>query len=202
MITKVFSKEIAQIQNTSFKKYCIELLDQLPQYILTQPSSTGGKYHPTDEIGSDGMIRHIKRCVLFAKELSIPYELSPIDQDILLAGCIFHDVLKMGPNNIPNGIKVYTDTQHPIYIYDFITKHLPAIDQTNKDDLLLLKMIRRLSLICLYHEGRWTIDKAREIDRPKTEYSKFLCDVMHTVDFIASRRSVYDIMQKTYFDEK
>lgn len=196
MISEAFNNELNYIQDQEFKNICIEMLNGMPQYITTQPSSTTGKYHPTDEINADGMIRHIKRCVLIARELCVMHEIPVRDQDVLIAGCIFHDSLKMGPKDVPSGVKVYTDASHPIYVYEYITKYLSE----HTLDIKLQKLFYKLAMVCLYHEGKWTIDKAKERATPKSDYVKFLCDVMHTVDFIASRRSVYEIMQPSYFE--
>lgn len=197
LITEAFGKELNFIQNVAFKKICIEMLNAMPQYIITQPSSSTGKYHPTDETGKDGMIRHIKRCILLAQEACVMLDIPAKDKDVLIAGCLFHDSLKMGPNEIPSGLKVYTNQNHPIYAFEYIKKYA---DKT--EDTKLKRLLQKLAFVCLYHEGKWTIEASKQLASIPNDYIQFLCDTFHLVDFFASRRSVYEIMQSTFMESK
>ena len=124
-------------------------------------------------------------------------EIPPVDQDVLIAGCIFHDALKMGPNDIPVGLKVYTNPKHPIFAFEHIKKYA---DQT--EDKNLKKLLQKLAFVCLYHEGKWTIEASKTIAKIPNDYVQFLCDTLHMVDFFASRRSVYEVMQNGFMENK
>lgn len=189
----IFKNEISLIQNSEFKKHILNIMAGLPTYIMDQPSSTTGKYHPSDEINNNGMILHIKRCVVFARELCVMRKCTPKEQDILIAGCLLHDALKMGPNEIVNGLKVYTDSKHPIYIFSYIKKYV----EDNKEGLgELAEMLAKLAMACLYHEGQWTIPESIKTAQIKQQDTQKICDYMHEIDFYASRRSIYLAMQK------
>ena len=99
-LKEVFKAELDQIVNKEFRKYVVAILDICPNYIIRCPSSSTGKYHPTDETGENahmGMIRHIKRVAVFVDEIARMEKHSSIERDILMAGAVLHDVYKQGP---------------------------------------------------------------------------------------------------------
>lgn len=190
---EVFKNEINQIKNKEYKKIFLDILKECPNYVLTIPSSSTGKYHPTDEIKSDGMIRHIKRLVMivpdFIRYHQIPEDKIDLANDVLVAAAILHDIYKNGPT----GKSKYTVKEHPVYIAETIYKY-------NKDLLYPLanEYCYYLIAACLFHEGQWTIDKSRDFWNkhmpPMNDYARKLSQVMHTIDYVASRRSVYESM--------
>ena len=141
-----FQNEINKIKGTTFKQHIIELLKIAPDDILNMPSSSTGKYHPADEISKDGMIRHIKRCVIVAEETARMRGHTDEELDILIAGCILHDLFKQG---IPRG--KWTVKEHPIFSYEHIEKYVSNNKPTVNE--LSAQQLDTLAIICLYHEG-------------------------------------------------
>lgn len=201
---EVFKDEFNMISTDIFRETCINMIEELPQYILEQPSSTTGKYHPADEVGVGteclGMIKHIKRCAIVADEFARKEQLSVEDRDILIAGCIMHDWLKMGTDEKP--LK-WTNKLHPLWIYQYITKwHEEKFIPVSQSDVEKIDdMLYRLAMVCLYHEGQWTDVECKVVEKRRNHTGR-LCDIMHDIDYVASRRSFYDMMQPGYFDGK
>lgn len=191
-----FQNEINKIKFPTFKQHVMELLKIAPDDILNMPSSSTGKYHPADEISKDGMIRHIKRCVIVAEETARMRGHTDEELDILIAGCILHDLFKQG---IPRG--KWTVKEHPIFSYEHIKKYVSNNKLTV--DELSAGLLDTLAVICLYHEGSWTIPESYE-KHPKSTCNKEqlqLAFSMHIIDFMASRRTIYDMMNPEYFKE-
>lgn len=103
-----FESELKMFKDERFKLLVENLMLELPDSILTLPASTTGKYHPGDELESDGMIIHIKRACNMVEEAARKNSFTRYGTDVLLAGCLLHDIFKEG--DPPTG---HTVTEHP-----------------------------------------------------------------------------------------
>ena len=195
-----FNDLIEVINNEELRKVVHKLLEAAPDYITVCPASSTGKYHPADEIGENGMILHIRRCATIAIEVTRMYGWDQDAQDLLIAGSMLHDVYKQGlPTNRldKHGIEMpkvkHTTKLHPIYIFDRIRD---IADAWPPDDPLYQKLYD-LAHMCLFHEGRWTIDQSRDaaVVSKMTPYTKRMCEAMHLVDMMACKRPVADMFQ-------
>lgn len=201
---KIFKKELNIIQNESFRKHVEKVIDLCPNYILHIPSSSTGKYHPQDEINKNGMILHIQRCICIAGELARMEQHTTPEKDVLIAGCLLHDVYKNGLSHaISNeGVSLtktkYTAKTHPIHIFEKILEYLKELS-TNEITIPTKEMMQNLAVICLFHEGQWTIDASKTLfEKSKLTMSRTLrklCQTMHCVDYVASRRIIADVFQ-------
>jgi len=185
-IAVIFSSELAKISDQGFRKAVVEIINDCPDYIAEFPSSTTGKYHPVDEVDENGMIYHIKRCLVFAEETARMREHPKYEADILLAGCILYDIFKGGYT-----AGDHTDPMHPVYIYKKIMSYIEKSEDNHAN-----MMLEKLAFVCLLHEGQWTIKQSLDVRHRKMRQDEIkLCESMHMVDFYASRRSVYEVMQ-------
>lgn len=181
-LVEIFKNELDQIISPDFKEFVINKLEQAPDFILDMPSSTTGKYHPADEIGPTGMVKHIKRCVVIADEIARLEQHSDDEKDILIAGCILHDLFKTGKVK-----EKYTVAEHPIYSFQFIMEGVSH------------KYQKLLAYICLAHEGQWTIQEAYRFvpdEFKQSRKARKLAKSMHLIDYISSRRSIWNCMQE------
>lgn len=198
-VLESFSKEINTIQDKIFAEHIKKIIESCPDYICGIPSSSTGKYHPEDEINPNGMILHIKRVFTFIEALIYQYDLLPDEADILLAGAIMHDLIKSGDPQTK-----WTVKDHPILIYNKIHNYLTSLWLGNgKPEIKnydIYDKLKKLALVCLFHSGRWTPTEAKEIKHKAVtsmnEQERKLCDLMHTADLLASRKSVFMIMKK------
>ena len=202
LLQEQFKNLVAEIKHKEFREAVNILLGTAPDYIMICPASSTGKYHPQDEIGEDGMIKHINRCATIAKELVRMHDWGTYENDILIAAALLHDSFKQGLETDEikefkiGKIKMpkvkHTMKYHPTYIFrrvSTITKQYANVTT--------VKMLWDLAHVCLFHEGRWTIEASKELAQ-KDKFNGMtseLCKTMHTVDVIASRRTIADEFQ-------
>jgi len=205
--TEVFKSELDLIKDKEFKHHVINIIEGLPDYILEIPSSSTGKYHPSDEINKDGMQRHAKRCALLSKDMVLIDNFYSPYLDILIAGSIVHDMLKNGYLKSDSSYEKYTQDNHPIFIFDYIMKYLTE-SNTNFESASTETSLILLSVICLFHMGQWTPKEAKErfkqcFNRNCLTYEEGkLSEMMHLIDYVVSRRNLFDIMNPSFFDKE
>ncbi len=191
-IIATFSKELDKIKDKDFLAHIVKLIDSLPDYITEVPSSSSGKYHPLDEVGSipnRGMIRHIKRAFVVADSIIRMRKHNDIDADILYAGVVLHDLLKCGWPQ-----QKHTVNHHPTLIADKIDSYC----KENKDNLTnLLPKFRLLGMCCRLHSGQWSSkEEIRVVNAQKPSKQEIkLIESMHFIDYVASRKEFYLIFQ-------
>lgn len=194
-----FSDIIEKIKHEDFRIEVVNSMQEAPDYVTNIPSSSTGKYHPQDEINSNGMCIHIRRCAILAEEvLRMRYEDNDADRDrdldILLAASMIHDSYKNGhkeKNNLP--INKYTHPWHPIWAFWNVSKIAGNLPKNT----IVREMMWALGWVCLFHEGKWTIKKAKETAKnaKMEDWVSQLCKDMHTVDYMVSRRTLADAFQ-------
>ena len=195
---ELFKETLEGIRNTDFRddiRYIY--IYECPHYIEESPSSTTGKYHPIDEINKEGMLIHIKRCLVVKDELlrMWGFDKDSKEDDILTGACLLHDMYKFGLENSKQ-----TVSEHPILIFDAIWSYIETAK--NKEYL------EACSYACLLHSGIWSPKEAYE--KLQKTHKSYICpdgkhDViplareygnkMHLIDYVASRRNISDIMQ-------
>ncbi|MFA5669985.1 MAG: HD domain-containing protein [Balneolaceae bacterium] len=100
--SKVFTAELSCIKNVKIRNWVTEVLDSdiVPGYFWWTAASTSGKYHPHLSLGPGGLIRHVKYCVYWCKELVRACGFKPQDgfkhEDEVIAAAILHDLIKNG----------------------------------------------------------------------------------------------------------
>ena len=195
-----FSDILERIKNEEFKEQVLKCMMEAPDYVTLIPSSSTGKYHPQDEIAPDGMCRHIRRCAVFSDEvLRMRYEdkdpKRQRDYEILLAASMLHDSYKNGKKVNEDGTPnhKYTHPWHPIWAFHNISDVAGNLEKGSD----VREYMWALAWTCLFHEGKWTIDKSRELAKnAKMEHwVRLLCKDMHTVDYVVSRRTLADAFQ-------
>lgn len=87
---------LPKIQDAEIREFAREVLDNVPEGFWKTPCSGTGKYHPLENQGEAGLIRHLIKCIYVAEDLCRYFNLSQEDKDIVLAGTILHDIKKNG----------------------------------------------------------------------------------------------------------
>lgn len=109
--------QLKDIKDAKIRNFTKEVLDNAPEGFWTTPCSGTGKYHPLENQGETGLIRHLIKCVITAKDLCRYFSLSEKDSDIVLAATILHDIKKNGE---PWGQS--TDMEHGLIGSKFLDK--------------------------------------------------------------------------------
>jgi len=198
-IEKDLEKHILLIKNEEFRNNVRAILKLCPNYISEIASSSTGKYHPADEIASDGMLYHIERCVVLAPEIAIMNLHYSDQRDILIAGSILHDLFKNGIPKVVDDKEVYdrfTNKDHEMLIFDLITGYAEAIKDESEEQY---KRVMTLGYICGHHSGQWVPVSVAILERTLKynfkEEDKRLAESMHIIDYVVSIRSFWEAMQ-------
>lgn len=173
-----FLDELEFIKDESLANSLLKIINMLPEYWLTEPASSTGKYHPEYALGEGGLLRHSKAAMRIGYELlsdaCIGDKYTEKEQDLMLMSLLVHDGLKLG---LPQ--EKYTRFDHPILMANYIVDNREEIGLSEEDALFMASVIKT-------HMGPWTVDyNGNEVlERPQTKYQNFV----HMCDFLASRK--------------
>lgn len=78
------------------REFCMKALGACQQEFYTAPASFSGKFHPKENLGDGGLIRHIRKCAFYARKLAGMENLSPDERDDLISATVLHDICKGG----------------------------------------------------------------------------------------------------------
>jgi len=165
----ILYSKIFEIKDLEIKGFVKEALDNAPLGFWTTPCSGTGKYHPPENQGEGGLIRHLIKCVEVAKDLCRYYEISDRDRDIVLAGTILHDIKKNGE---PWGKS--TDMEHGKIGSDF----LEGFKLKEPEKTKIKNCVR-------YHLGRFT-RTIEDVKRASTPTQNEM--IIQITDFFCSRK--------------
>lgn len=132
-----------------------------PMEFFIQPASMSGKYHPKNELGVGGLIRHCKAGMVMARNLLPLYHFTVSEEDLIFAALALHDIGK-------------PDKLHPLMAKLILE---PISEEYYEELKLIIPLIES-------HMGQW--DQFGKLPRPKTELEKFV----HLCDYLASRKCI------------
>lgn len=173
---KCFDLELKLIFDKKIREFTRLCLTQTPDYIFEDcPSSSGGKYHPLDELSYDGTIIHTKKVFTMAYEMVKGLSCED-NRDIVLSACIIHDLRKRGPSNSGHTLK------------DHANHGANLINEVQEATQLLTDIQHQMLRDCVgYHYGPWSEDPWR---KPIKEYTKEELAV-YLSDFVVSKRFIH-----------
>ena len=193
----VFKELLDKFETEEMRLYCEDMIENIPDYIFTMPSSTSGKFHNTTQCKPHGQIYHI---IMFGAIMNYRLALKcnkekfndPIHRDAMRCVPCFHDAVKCGWNG-----SQYTVHEHPMLAGTWVreTKVEHDIDNETKE------MIARM---CERHSGEWTSSKRSKVvlREPETE-AEIFC---HECDILSSRSDVdmqpSDYLKNIFGEEK
>ena len=139
---ELFLDELELIKDESLAESLLKIIDMLPEYWLTEPASSTGKYHPDYALGTAGLLRHSKAAMRIGYELlndpCIGDKYTDREKDLLLMSLLVHDGLKLG---LPQ--EKYSRFDHPILMANYIIENQKEMGLTKH---LLLRHIWDLGL--------------------------------------------------------
>jgi hypothetical protein len=170
-------KEIVRIKDTKMAAFTRMVIDATSPNFYEVPASTSGKYHPAQSLGKGGLVRHIVASCYFGRELCMSFSCADIDEDIVQAAIILHDIGKvMGePHD-----KVAFD-----WLNEFIvSKEIPDFYGRAQ----ILSGVR-------WHMGPWSYGacQSRELKISTTIFPEHFGrtdQIVHLADYVSSRREV------------
>ena len=95
----VFKELLDKFETEEMRLYCEDMIELIPDYIFTMPSSTSGKFHNATQCQTHGQIYHI---IMFGTIMNYLLALkcnqekfkSPIQRDAMRCVPCFHDAVK------------------------------------------------------------------------------------------------------------
>ena len=193
----VFKELLDKFETDEMRLYCEDMIENIPDYIFTMPSSTSGKFHNATQCQPHGQIYHI---VMFGAIMNYRLALKcnkekfndPIIRDAMRCVPCFHDAVKCGWNG-----SQYTVHEHPMLAGQWVreTKVEHDIDGETKE------MIARM---CERHSGEWTSSKRSKVVLPEPETeAEIFC---HECDILSSRAEIdmqpSDYLKSVFGEEK
>ena len=181
--SETFTNELNTIQNDSIRQFCIEMLEDAPDYFFTIPASTTGKYHPSYALNTAGLVRHTKALVGIANDLLAleQYNFDPDTKDMIRVAGILHDAKKLGDNG-----SQWTVFGHPIIAADWV--------KNSKSETVSQDVKNEIASMIVSHMGSWNTSKHSEtiLPKPVTEEQKFV----HMCDYLASRKHLEYVFEQ------
>lgn len=177
----VFKELLDKFETEEIRLYCEDMIENIPDYIFTMPSSTSGKFHNATQCLPHGQVYHI---IMFGAIMNYRLALkcnkekynNPLHRDAMRCVPIFHDAVKCGWNG-----SVFTVHDHPMLAGTWVrdTKVEHDIDDEIKE------MIARM---CERHSGEWTSSKRSKIVLPEPETDMEM--LVHECDILSSRSDI------------
>ena len=177
----VFKELLDKFETEEVRLYCEDMIENIPDYIFTMPSSTSGKFHNATQCLPHGQIYHI---IMFGAIMNYRLALkcnkekfnNPIHRDAMRCVPIFHDAVKCGWNG-----STFTVHDHPMLAGKWVreTKVEHNIDDEIKE------MIARM---CERHSGEWTSSKRSRVVLPEPETEMEI--LAHECDILSSRSDI------------
>ena len=181
--SETFRAELNTITNSNIHQFCIDMLEDAPDYFFTVPASSTGKYHPKFAQGEQGLIRHTKALVGIANDLLAleQFDFDNDTKDMIRVAGILHDAKKHGDNG-----STYTVFDHPVIAAEWVcNSRSEAISQADKN---------KIASMIASHMGGWNTDKRSNIVLPKpvTAAQQFV----HMCDYLASRKHLEYVFEQ------
>ena len=181
---KVFEKELNYITNEDLKEFVIECLEKAPEYFYHIPASSSGKYHPYQDLGEGGLIRHTKAVVQVAMDLIRCEQFcgAKYDKDEIISACILHDVIKNGFED-----SSHTLIEHPLLASEFIQEVFNSSKITYSK---IWSSVNAIQHMIKTHMGIWNKDKEGNEVLPLISSYNDRGLLVHLADYISSRKYV------------
>lgn len=182
------------INNEKIKNFVKWVTVNAPDYFFEIPASSTGKYHPKYSLGEGGLLRHTLGAIVFANHLFPLYDFNQLEQDLIIASLIIHDMAKNGIEILDNGQVVqesdYTVAKHPLIICEYVEYLYKNSDEVDDDIIYIFKegYWDIIKSNVQSHMGQWNKDKAGNEILPKPSSSSEV--FTHLCDFLSSRKNI------------
>ena len=177
----VFKELLDKFETDGIRLYCEDMIEQIPDYLFTMPSSTSGKFHNKTQCQTHGQIYHI---IMFGTIMNYLLDLkcnkekfnNPSHRDAMRCTSIFHDSVKCGWNG-----STFTVHDHPMLAGKWVRE--TNVEHDIDDELK--EMIARM---CERHSGEFTSSKRSKVVLPEPETEMEI--LVHECDILSSRSDI------------
>ncbi len=174
----IFSLLAANFETEEFKNYYLDMVENIPDYIFTMPSSTTGKFHNAKQCETYGQIYHIfmfDSVLNHRLKLKHNQELYSTSEERDAMRCVptFHDAIKCGLNG-----SQYTVQDHPVLAKEWVLQTKTICDIPDNYKQMIADM-------CETHSGQWNKSRSGKVIMPEPRNDREF--FIHECDILASR---------------
>ena len=92
----IFFDDLARIKNAPVKAFTESALEDVDSRFYTDSCSSSGKFHPPEDNGFGGLVRHVKKGIVVIEQFARRAVFSDMEKDIALSAFLLHDSCKNG----------------------------------------------------------------------------------------------------------
>ncbi len=92
----IFVEDLAKIKSKAIREFTEQALDAVDDNFYTEPCSSSGKFHPPEDQGVGGIVRHVKKGLEVIAQFGRRVLFSETELDIAMSAFILHDSCKNG----------------------------------------------------------------------------------------------------------
>lgn len=175
--------EINTLTFDDIKEFGLALLHTIPEYFFTVPASSSGKFHPKNDLGEGGLVRHsitVRKMLRHILEPKGYYDFTDREVELLELAALFHDSFKSGTQE-EYGENIHTKFLHPVLAANHILMESVKMRFDYDSASFMASAI-------MSHMGQWNTSwrEAGALPLPKTPAQKAL----HLADYLASRTDI------------
>ena len=182
-------QEIVKLLTTNFetgefKRYLADMVEEMPEYFFTMPSSTSGRHHNKTQCRPHGQLYHVfmfQSILEHRLRLKHNKELypTPEERDAMRCVPLLHDAVKCGWGD--EFETRWTKPEHPMLAKRFV------LDTKVKHDIPA-EYKQMIADMCEAHSGEWNKDRSGRVimSEPRNEREFFI----HECDILASREDL------------
>lgn len=152
---RLIQKEIEKIVSEDIKNFTYQAFGEVDPKFWTSPASSSGKYHPPEDNGEGGLVRHVVKATAVIEQFARREGFSQRELDEALSAILLHDTCK-------NGV-VWT-SKNTDYTHGSV-----ASKWLEKFDLADLAAKGEILNAVRYHMGQWSYAVSPYEDRPYTK---------------------------------
>lgn len=186
---QMMADEIKTIRDYNTMTFASQLLDVIPEYFFTVPASSSGKYHPENDLGEGGLVRHsisVKRILEHLLVLEGYFTFTNKEKELLKVAALFHDCMKSGTQSDYEANE-HTKFLHPIFASAFILVQAATTSFSYDDAMFIADAIAS-------HMGQWNTSnrESGSLPTPVSDAQK----ILHLADYMSSRKDINMKLEK------
>ncbi len=178
---------VEKIEDGRIRNAVLKALSDYGYKLKYIPSSMSGRFHPRDERGKEGLLRHIEKVAWLVYQISLQLNYPALLKDALIGAAYFHDLGKVAETKVVQevsykGKKISREVRvmreikkkdfHPLASANLARKYLEKEGLDEETISVIEDLIKS-------HMSHWL----PYLPQPETEAEK----VLAIADFIASR---------------
>ena len=176
--------EIDTLQDIDNRRFAYALLSNVPDYFFSVPASSSGKYHPKNDLGNGGLVRHsigVARMLGHLLEPDGYYDFDDEQKELLKIAALFHDCMKSGTQEEYEKNSC-TKFLHPLYAANFIMTVAIECGYPYEKAIFIYDAV-------IAHMGQWNTNKNEVGSKLPTPVSPGQ-RILHLADYLASRKDI------------